>query len=617
LAAGSASTRPGARWLAPTALALLTTLAYANAAPKALVYDDHAVISQSRQFGGVRTIPALFRQQARAGMAEVSRLYRPLAMATLALDHTLYGGHARGYHVSNIAFHVIATLLLFGLLAAFGVPRPAAFVAALVFGVHPLHTDAVDSVFNRSEVLATIGVLGALWWLWRHADEPRLRLRAVVPAAAMYFAALLCRESAVTLPLLGALMLALLRPRPSLTDETRRLAPLLLLAVPLLVYFGLRQLALPGAGGGVVASLTDGLAAPGAARERLSLAAVAARDYLKLLFYPSPLRASYEDYAVRALGLAVALHAVLVGVAVATRRRAPFVAFAIAFFYVSLLPSTKLFADPAAFAERFAYLPSVGLAVALTWPLALLFVHYGRRPLLLAAVALCGALLPLTLLRNLDWHNRLALWEADLQVTDSDWRSLLNLSEAYLSIGRNDRVIALCERGHQVAPRHGGFHSNRGLALFNLGRDAEAEAAFHAAIARDPRPAHWANLARFYALQQRYAESEAAFRHALAAEPDHATHHALRGEMLLQAQRNAAAAQEEFLAALRLEPRLFTAREGILGAERMLRWGAASVPSAAASVPSAAASVPSAAVSVPPVATSMPATAAPGFSASQ
>jgi tetratricopeptide (TPR) repeat protein len=587
--------RTVARWLAPLLLGLLTALGYANAAPKVLLYDDHAVISQNRGFGGVRTIPRLFRQHARAGSAEPSRLYRPVAMATLAVDRSLYGGDARGYHVSSIAYHVAATLLLFGLLLALGVPWPAAFAAALVFGVHPVHTDAVDSAFNRSEVLATLGVLGGLWWIWRDADSPRLRLCTMAVAAVVYLLALLCRESAVSLPLLAALMLALLRPRPTAGEEARRLAPLLLLAVPLVAYLGLRQLALPGVGGGAVASLADGLAAPDALGERLALALTAARDHLRLLVWPSPLRASYEDYAVRALWLAVVVHVALIGAAVAARRRAPLVTVAVAFFYVSLAPSTKLFADPAAFAERFAYLPSVGLSLLLAWALGWLAARHGRRPVLLAGVALAGALMPLTLLRNLDWHGRIALWRADVAVSDGDWRSLLNLSEAYLAIGSNDRVIRLCERGHQVLPRHGGFHSNRAVALLNLSRYAEAEAAFQEAISRDPRASHWANLARLYAMRRRYAEAEAAFQRAMAVTPDHADLHALRGEMLLQARHDPVAARVEFEAALRLEPRLFTALEGLRAADRLQRHAAATQAAAtrpAATRPAATASQP-------------------------
>jgi tetratricopeptide (TPR) repeat protein len=260
------------------------------------------------------------------------------------------------------------------------------------------------------------------------------------------------------------------------------------------------------------------------------------------------------------------------------------VAAGIAFFYVALLPSTKLFADPAAFAERFAYLPSVGAALALAWALGWLEGRHGRRAVVLAAITLAGVLTPLTLVRNLDWRSRVALWKADLEAGDGDWRTLLNMSEAYLALGANERVIALCERGHQVAPRHGGFHGNRALALMHAGRYDEAEAAFREAIARDPRGTHFANLARFYALRQRYAEAEAAFRRALAATPDHAEHHALRGEMLIQARRDPAAARREFEQALRYEPRLFTAREGLRACDRVERAAAAS-QAAAASAP--------------------------------
>ena len=494
-------------------------------------------------------------------------------MATLALDRSLYRGHARGYHVSSIAFHVAATLLLFALLLAVGVPRPAAFVAALVFGVHPLHTDAIDSAFNRSEVLAAIGVGGGLLWLWRYVDEarPRARVLAWGGAGVIYFVALLCRESAVTLPLLAVLMFVLLRPRPTWREEARRLWPVVLLVVPLLGYLWLRQLALHEPGGGVMASLAQGIVAPGGRGERLALVAVTARDYLKLMFYPSPLRASYEDYAVQAVWLAIAIHVLLVALAVAARRRAPLVTFGIAFYYVALLPSTKLFVDPATFAERFAYLPSIGVVVALAFGLTSLLQRSGRRAVVLAGVALAGALMPLTLLRNLDWHSRVALWEADVKVTRGDWRSLINLSEAYLGQGRNEAVLALCQRGIEVAPKHGGMRSNRGIAFINLGRYSEAEQAFRDAIRLDPKASHYANLARLCSLQRRRHDAEVAYREAISRETDPAQRHSLTGEMLLRCYMDGERALAEFDQALRLEPRLAPAIDGRAAAERVLR----------------------------------------------
>jgi protein O-mannosyl-transferase len=584
-AAGTTPEAParGRRFGPALLLGLLTAVAFANAAPKVLLYDDQSIISQNRLRQGISAIPALFSQHARAGAEESSRLYRPLAMATLAVDRSLYHGRARGYHVSSIVYHVAATLLLFALLLAIGVPRPAAFVAALVFGVHPLHTDAIDSVFNRSEVLATIGVIGGLLWLWRTVDEQRVR--AYVGLGVIYLAALLCRESAVTLPLLGALMLVLLRPRPTWRDELRRLWPLALLVVPLAAYLWMRQLALHEPGGGVMASLAQGIAAPGARGERLALVAVAARDYLKLLVWPSPLRASYEDYAVHALWLAIVVHVVLVALAVWTRKRAPLFTWAIAFYYVALFPSTKLFLDPAAFAERFAYLPSIGPVVALAGGLTYLLARQGRRAVVLAGVALAGALIPLTLLRNLDWNSKVALWEADVKVTRGDWRSLINLSEAYLAQGRNEAVLALCQRGMEVAPKHGGMHSNRGIAFINLGRYHDAEEAFRAAIRLDPKAAHYANLARLCALQRRRHDAEVAYREAIARETDPAQRHSLTGEMLLRCFMDGEQALAEFDEALRLEPRLSPAIDGRMAAERVLRLRRAAAASGVALPP--------------------------------
>jgi tetratricopeptide (TPR) repeat protein len=118
-----------------------------------------------------------------------------------------------------------------------------------------------------------------------------------------------------------------------------------------------------------------------------------------------------------------------------------------------------------------------------------------------------------------------------------------------------------------------------------VGRYDEAEAAFREAIRLDPRSTHFANLARFLAIRGRDDESAAAFRIALSGTADHADHHALRGEMLIQALHNPAAAREEFRQALSLEPRLLNARQGLEAAERMLRRAAATMPASAPASP--------------------------------
>ncbi|HEY3354771.1 MAG TPA: hypothetical protein VGQ83_16070 [Polyangia bacterium] len=565
----AAAAAPGrwARLKLPLALVLLTALAYANAAPKVLLYDDHMIISQGVGLERLDQIPGLFFKHARASAREHSRLYRPVAMSTLVIERVLHGGHARIYHVTTIIMHLGCTLLLFGVLMAFGASRRTAFVAALVFGVHPIHTEAVDQAFNRSEILATIGVLGGLWWLWRFL--PRRRLLAIGGAGGIYFVALLCRESAVTLPALAVLAFAVLRPAGSLRAEVRRLAPLALLLVPLAGYLWLRQQALGEPGGGIGRSLTDGLASPGGVSARLALLATTLRDYVRMLAWPWPLRLTCHDYTVRLVWLAIAVHAGLLAAAVALVRRASWVTFAIAFFYVAILPSSKLFSDPATLAERFVYLPSAGACFALAAGLGTLERRHGARPVLLAAVAFAGAFMPLTLLRNLDFHSKHALWEAEYAATDRDWQVLLNLSEALLPMGHNDRVLAICRRGREVAPWNPGFRANAGVAYINVNRLDDAEREFRAAVAMAQRPEDYANLARLMAMTQRLSEAEAAYREGIRRMINPSTRYALTGEMLLRCRKDAARAATAFEAALRLEPKLRSARDGLNAARRL------------------------------------------------
>jgi len=588
----SSSERPSSknkqRFLAPLLLALLTGLAYVNAAPKRLVYDDLSIISQNREFGGVETIPRLFFRHAWYGTGNASRLYRPLAMATLALDRTLYRGHARGYHVSSILYHIAATLLVFLLLLRLGLPRRAAFMAALVFGIHPIHTDAVDSVFNRSEILATLAVVGSLVLLLGQPDAARrLQPSVLAGATALYLAGLLCRESAVTLPVVGGLALVLFAPRPTLRDELRRLAPLAILGVPLMAYLLLRQLALPGAGGGVFASLAESVGTASGRLERLALVATAARDYLVLMVVPYPLRASYADYTAFAPMAAMLMHLGLGTLAVLLRHRAPHVTFGIAFYYITLLPSTKLFADPTPFAERFAYLPSVGIVVLLGVLFAALERRAGSRALSLLGVALSFALMPLTLVRNLEWSHPLLLWEAEVRVSPTDWRALLNLSDACVANAMYIEAIELSELGSQLAPNHPSFHTNRGVALVKLARYAEAEEAFKRALALEAHTVNFTNLAQLYAVMGRKEDALRVYQAAIAAEKDKATWYALRGQMFLYALGDPAAAEQEFRKALEIEPRLAMARSGLAVARALREKQRPSALSSASSTHSA------------------------------
>ena len=195
-------TRLPAEWVAPLLVAALIFLAYANATPNAVVHDDKFFFPGERVWTAAE-IGRAFTEDSWAQTAAPSGVYRPLLLVSFALDSLWYGDDASGYHRTNVVLHVAAALVLYGFLRALLLgPRGGrmtkarrvrvslgAGLAAAIFGVHPIHTEAVCSLFNRSEMFATIGVIGALWILWRW--EPTHRIGAWLGAAGVYFVTLL------------------------------------------------------------------------------------------------------------------------------------------------------------------------------------------------------------------------------------------------------------------------------------------------------------------------------------------------------------------------------------------------------------------------------------------
>jgi hypothetical protein len=151
----------------PVALA-----AYWNAWPNTLVHDDK-FYAGSERFTALSNIPRYFTENAWATSGINEPLYRPLLLVTITLDARAYGDWVAGYHLSNIVLHALVCVLLFGFLRQLlrmhhgptPTDSPAALAVALIFAVHPVYTEVVNSVFNRSEMLvALVGLTGLAWF---------------------------------------------------------------------------------------------------------------------------------------------------------------------------------------------------------------------------------------------------------------------------------------------------------------------------------------------------------------------------------------------------------------------------------------------------------------------
>ncbi|MEE8339473.1 MAG: hypothetical protein V3R56_04965, partial [Xanthomonadales bacterium] len=231
-------------------LIFVTLAAYLNAWPDNLTLDDKGFVANQYSSGlSLYDTLRFFSEDLWKAAGADSGFYRPLLQVSIALDAFVYGDWAAGYHLSNILLHLLVTVLVFGfvrhLLLVSGGKSPLsdhmALLAAMVFGVHPIHTEVVNSIFNRSGLLVSLGVIGGLWWFLRTLESsPR---RAWGGLALAYLLVLFCKESGVILPALAVVMLWLFTPG-DWRVKLRKSIPVLWLLIPLGIYLGLRANAL-------------------------------------------------------------------------------------------------------------------------------------------------------------------------------------------------------------------------------------------------------------------------------------------------------------------------------------------------------------------------------------
>jgi hypothetical protein len=231
-------------------LVLVSFLAYANAWPNDLIWDD-AVFTAGDRLSGVTwaELRQFFTSDAWASFGLETSLYRPLLMVSVSLDILLFGQWKAGFHLVNILIHALCTVSVFGLIrfllerntGNFALSSYLALLAAIVFAVHPVHTEVVNSVFNRSELLATLAVAGGLWWFLPAEQKKPWKAWSVL--ALVYLLAMLSRETGIMLPAITVVILWL-SVDGDWQARLRRCLPVFWLLIPLAIYLAMRAKAL-------------------------------------------------------------------------------------------------------------------------------------------------------------------------------------------------------------------------------------------------------------------------------------------------------------------------------------------------------------------------------------
>ena len=586
-----AATEPGRIRIGALVIAGAACAAWFNSLSAPFVFDDLPGIVKNASIRSLWPVwQPLFANHASPTIG------RPVVNLSLAINYALGGLDVRGYHLTNLLIHVCAALALGGIVRrtlgrAWAPDRlrkaagPLGFGTALLWVLHPLQTEAVTCVIQRTESLAGLFYLLALYCFVRGTEaDARAPQRWLTGGVAACFAGMATKEIMVTVPLLLLLYDRTFAAgtfgkawRTRHWFHTATALSWLLLAT-LMLQTGQRS-GTVALGRGVSAGIT------------LLTQCDALAMYLRLCVWPHPLVLDYGGYAtdvVTSLGQvwpqAVLLLALAAGTVHALVRRPP-LGFIGAWFFIILAPSSSfvpLLTQTRA--EHRMYLPLAAVVL-----LAVIFIHRlaGRAaPVVVAFLAL--ALGAVTVARNQDYRTALGLWQDTVQKRPGNERAHFNLGVELARAGDRPGAVREYEEALRLRPRYVEPHLNLFALLVQEGRlpeaQAHAEAAlrlnpdsspasnnlghvlflegdvagaipyFTAAVRLDPENAEALNNLGFAQLQRGLIdEATGHFRQAVAAKPDFALAHRNLGLALRESGRKVEAV-ESLRRARRLDP---------------------------------------------------------------
>lgn len=403
----------------------------------------------------------------------VASNWHPLTLLSYMLDCQLYGLHAGGYHLTNVLLHATTAILLFLALREITRATGASAFAAILFAIHPLRAESVAWISERKDVLSGLFFMLTLWAYARYARRA-FSFKRYAWVLVWFALGLMSKPMLVSMPFVLLLLdyWPLGRFRPASRDANRlpALKQLFLEKVPLVLF---------SAAVGIVTLLVQSnamLTAPAPFSSRLANAFVSYAVYLRQFFWPAKLTVFYPLPAAGHPLWGVALSLLLVlGVSFGAwrcRLRCPWLFVGWLWFLIMLLPVIGLIqVGGQAHADRYTYLPSIGLSLAFVWAMADLGVSWQRRWIWLgvAGAAVVLALGWTARAQVACWRDGETLWRTTLARTGPNALAERSLADCLLRQGHYNQAILHYDRALKIAPDANAMN-NLGLTFLQQGQ---------------------------------------------------------------------------------------------------------------------------------------------------
>lgn len=519
-------------WLALIFVAAVTFVLYCGTLSFEFVWDDGDQIINNPLIRSWHSLPRIFGSDLWFHTIHNQFYYRPLFVAWEILNFKVFGLKPWGWHLTTVLLHVLASCAVYWLARSLKIDHWTAVVAALIFGVHPIHVECASWISAGSDSMVAIFYIFAFIAYLRSRDQQSgARHRWQILSFVLLACALLTKEMAITFSLLVAVYEWLDRKDLSVSVLSQ-VRTSIRAAMPYLIitggYFFLRRMALHGSAqlDPAYTSLDVILTLP-----------LVLFTYLKLLFFPRGVTVGYYVPYVTSLDSRSFVFPVLALLAVtvlvwfwSSRKKDLKIGFVVSWLVLGLIPVLyiRLFAPGAGVRDRYIYLPSVGFALLIAVAIRSLRLRNGngsRWVQIAAGAVLTIGLFAGSLLQQVYWASDLLLFYRAYSLFPHNNEGMaINLADALTKRREYGRAIPLLKQVVEENPNSGTAHAVLAKAYVRAGQSQDARKELDEALRISPEllhaPKDKSDVANLYGELREYQKALSLYNEVLQEEPD-------------------------------------------------------------------------------------------------
>ncbi len=451
---------------------LITLLAYIPVFSAGFVWDDTSYVQNNQQIRSI-DLKYIFSKY-------VMGNYHPVTMLVLATEYQLFGLNETGYHIINLLFHLANVLLVYYAVYLLSNKNNVALITALLFGIHPLHTESVAWISELKDLLYTFFFLGAYIFYVKYLGEKQNKYFLL--ALLFFLFSLLSKAMAVSLPVLLVLTDFFKGRKMNLKVWIEKV-PFLVLAIIFGVVAVLAQQSSEAILDISIYSIP----------QRIVFACYGFITYLwksilplyQSAFYPYPIK-SGESLDIQFYIYPLVLLALLTFV-IYSRRFTKKIIFGLGFFAITVFLVLQLLpVGNAVMADRYSYIPFIGIFYLAGEGINWIWNDKGKAPAIVLLTVFTIFFSALTYKRNKVWNNGISLWTDVINKNPDAFIGYNNRGGTYMNEKKYEQALADLNKAIELRPAYAEALNNRGVILSGKKRNTEALNDLNKAIELQP-----------------------------------------------------------------------------------------------------------------------------------